>query len=166
MFVIGQVVKPQGIHGELKVKIISSFPERFLQLKSFSLKEDGSGLCHVEKARVKGGFAFLKIQGIDDRNQAESYRNAFLYVEESELFPLPDSDSYYHHQLIGLKVVNTRGEKLGVIRDVQNYPGQDLYVLEDQEGREQLLPATKEFIKKVDTAGGMMIIREIEGLLD
>ncbi len=166
MFVIGQVVKPQGIHGELKVKIISSFPERFKQLDVFYLREDERQICYVEKVRVKGDFAFIKIRGVDDRTQAEHYRNNFLYVRESELFPLPDNDSYYHHQLIGMKVVNTRGESLGVIKDVENYPGNDLFVMEDEKGREHLLPASKAFIKKVDTASGLMTISEIEGLLE
>jgi len=165
VFVIGQIVKPQGIHGEVKVKIISSFPERFRELKSVFVGESHASY-RVEKARVNGTFAFLKFKGVDDRNQAELLRNCYLYVTERELMPLPDEDAFYLHQIVGLNVFDQTGTPLGTIVNVENYPGNDLFVLEDTGGRQYLIPAIKQFVKNVDIANRTMTIDVVDGLLD
>ncbi len=120
----------------------------------------------VEKARISGNTAFLKLKGIGDRNMAETLRNRYLYVAEKDLVPLPDEDAFYHYQIIGLDVVDTDGVKRGTIVDVENYPGNDLFVLEDDAGNRHLIPAVRQIIKNIDTDNRTMTIDVVDGLLD
>ncbi|MDL1892355.1 16S rRNA processing protein RimM, partial [Sphingobacteriales bacterium CHB3] len=73
--------------------------------------------------------------------------------------------SYFIHNIIGLRVIGENDEAIGVVKDVLKYPANDVYVVE-RYGNEVLLPAVKEFIKKIDMESGTMTVRLIEGMLD
>ena len=166
MFVVGKVLKPQGIDGSVKVEIITSFPEHFLDLKQvFIEKENKKQAYSIEHVRLSNRFVFIKFAGVDSIEEAELLRNQYLYIEEQELVPLK-KDEYYVHELLGLKVFDEQGNYLGVIRDVWSYTANDVYVVKNEQGGELLLPAIKSVIKKVDRQAGKMIIHLMEGLAD
>jgi len=69
------------------------------------------------------------------------------------------------HDLIGLKVCDVNGNKIGVITDVWLLPANDVYVVESK-GKEILIPAISDVVKKVDLENKMVIIELMEGLID
>lgn len=166
MYIVGRILKPRGLKGELKVEIITSFPEHFKELAEVSVK---NGLewqtCSLEAVQLRDRFAYIKLAGIDSIEQAELLRSQFLYISESELTPLKD-DEFYVHDLIGLTVFEEQGNKLGSIVDVESYLSNDVYVLKDPDGKEHLLPAAKDVVLDVDLENKKMTIRLMEGLLD
>ncbi len=166
MFLVGRVLRPQGIKGEVKAEIITSFPEHFKELRQLYIKEDDRWQAwSVEAVRLTGHFVYIKFTDLHSRNDAEKLRNRELYIEQDDLTPL-EEDAYYIHDLIGLVAENESGQRLGVITAVEKYPANDVYVVRGDHGREYLIPAIKDVILNIDTQSGRMIIREMEGLFD
>jgi len=165
MFLIGKIVKPQGIKGEVKIAIISSFPDRFLKLKTVYLEMPEPKLFSIQTVRVKKMVAFIKFAEINSREDAELFRNKELFIPDSDLYEL-DADSFYLHQLVGLDVFVLDGPRIGVLKSVESYPANDVFFVEAPDGSEILLPAIKDVINKVDVAGGKIVINQMDGLLE
>lgn len=165
MYFIGTILKPQGIHGELKVQPVSPDPERFYQLeKIYILKEEAQCLT-IDTVRVIKNFVFLKFTGIDTRNDAELLRGQELFIAEEQLIDL-DSDEYFIHDVVGCDVIDENGRRIGEIVEVMQESSSDIYVVHDQAGREFLIPAIKDIILRVDIKSKKIDIHVIEGLLD
>ncbi len=166
MFIVGKVLKPQGTNGSVKVEIITSFPEHFLDLKQVYIeKENKKQAYSIEQVRLSNRFVFIKFIGIDTIDQAEQLRDHYLYITQEDLTPLGE-DEYYIHQLVGLKVYDEQGQFLGVLKDVLSYASNDVYVVESESKKEIMVPAVKSIIKKVDLKAGTMTIHLMEGLTD
>ena len=94
--------------------------------------------------------------GIRDREAAAELTNGDLWGEAANL-PDPGPGVAYTFQLVGLRVVDTAGVELGVVRDISQAAAQPLYIIE-QGGRERLVPAIEPFVKKVDFAAGVITV--------
>ena len=108
------VVKPQGIKGELKAKILA---DGYESVKSIKKLYDNSGK-EYDVIKVKdafSGFAFLSIKNIVTRNDAELYRDVTFYAEKSSINKA--ENDFFIADLIGLKVV-VDGEAFGTLSDV------------------------------------------------
>ena len=110
----------------------------------------------------------VKIAEINNRTDAEQLRGQWIFVHESNAVPL-DDDTFWVHEIIGMKVQTEEGEVLGQISDVIFTGANDVYVLQgsDSEGnpREVLLPAIEDVIKQVDREQQLMIVHLLPGLL-
>ena len=164
MFVIGKVVKPQGIRGEVKARIITSFPEHFEQLSALYIEQNEYIKFNIEDMRLSGDFVFIKLSKVDSRNDAESLRNKYLYIPAEELYPLQD-DEFYHHQLLGLKVYDQDNVYLGMVKDIESYPVNDILVVENEKNKTFLIPVVKDFIKEIDIESQKVTVHVVEGLL-
>jgi len=164
MFVVGKIAKPQGVKGEIKAEIITSFPEHFEHLSNIYIKQDGFVKFEIEKTRLSKNFVFIKFREIKSRNDAENLRNKYLYIPDEELFPL-DDDEFYHHQLIGLKVYDQHNSYLGVVKDIETYPVNDILNIESENKITYLIPVVKDFIKEVDVKSQKVTVQVVEGLL-
>ncbi|HID39682.1 MAG TPA: 16S rRNA processing protein RimM [Calditrichaeota bacterium] len=166
MYLVGKVLKPQGIKGEVKAQVITSIPEHFTELKQLYINEDDRWQALlVESVRLTGRFVYIKFAGIHSRNEAEKLRDRELFIEQNDLLPL-ENDAFYIHDLIGLNVENESGQRLGTITDVESYPANDVYVVSSAGGDEYLIPAIIDVVLHVDLQTRKMVIREMEGLLD
>ena len=162
---VGEVTAPFGMHGELKVRPLTDFPQRFTQTSTLYVGDEHTPHA-VEAARVHGPQVVLRLAGIASAEAAESLRGATLWIPAPELLPLPP-DSYYLHDLVGLRVLHVDGRALGVVSDVLTGVGNDLLVVRDpQTGAEKLLPAVKAFIKRVDVPAGELLVEPVPGLFD
>ncbi len=55
--------------------------------------------------------------------------------------------------------------ELGTIKNIMNTGSNDVYIVQQQGGRELLIPALQDVIQEVDIERQMMIITPMEGLL-
>jgi len=146
MIVIGEIVKAQGVKGELKIMPMTDNEERFLKLKSVVI--DGE-TRDVTSARVSPNGVFITIKGVDDRNAAELLRGKEMQALRSDLPQLPDG-RYYIADLTGCTVVNERGDRLGEVIYVT--PAKtDVYTLLSN-GKEINFAAADGVITEVDVA--------------
>lgn len=156
--VIGEVLKPQGVRGEVKVRPITCDETRFEELESVLLKKgDAFESIGVKPVRIDGDAVYLKFDGIDDRDQAEKLRGQLLYVDRAHAVEL-DDDANFIVDLIGLDGVDDEGGRYGKLVDVMQPGGNDVYVFRDEKRRETLVPALKTAILKVDLANGQMLM--------
>ncbi len=104
----------------------------------------------------------LGFEGVSDRTAAEKMVGCLLFVDEKDAIRLPKG-TFFIHDVVGLKVVDEEENFVGIVKDVLKYPANDVYVIEN-EGKELLLPAVKEFVKKIDPAAKTMTVHLIEGM--
>lgn len=157
---IGEIVKPQGIKGEVKLRAMTSDLTRYARLETVYLKENGAYAAYrVKKGRVYDGFAFLQLEGIDDRNQAEALRGRTVYVDRAHAIELGEDENFVC-DLIGLRAVDTKGTAIGRLRDVLT-PNSvcDVYVFDTPRG-EMMIPALKRVVRQVDVEAGLIVLDE------
>ena len=157
---IGRVVAPWGIRGEVKVEVLTDFPDRFSCGEILYLQ--GRAVT-IKSSRYRGNTVILKLDTIDNRNAAELIRGANLEVPSTELKPLPKGE-YYRFQLLGLEVQNTEGKLLGQVSDVIQTGSNDVYEISSDTGK-FLIPATDEVIKSIDLDKRRMVIELLKGLI-
>ena len=158
---MGKIVNVVGLKGELKVYSYTDRNERFEELESIWLENK---VYNIENVRYQNKVVILKLEGINDRNQAEAQRNKKVYIEETDLQELPE-DTYYVRDLIGMEVV-TETEKLGTISDVIQNSAQDLYEVKTEGGKKVYIPVVKQFVLDVDMETRVVKVELPEGLLD
>ncbi len=161
---VGRVLRPHGIRGELRVEILTDYPERVSQLPRLYVGE-GHRPYAVDGVRFHKGAMLLKLAGCDDRNAAEALRGEMLYVALEDAVPLEEGE-YYLFQLEGVEVFTEEGERLGEIVEVLATPGaNDVYVVHGLRG-ELLIPAIREVVRSWDLEAGRMVIRPLPGLIE
>jgi 16S rRNA processing protein RimM len=161
--IIGRVLKPFGVRGELKIEILTEFPERFASLRQVFLGDDAKSFA-VESARLHSGAALLKLAGVDTPEAAAKVRAQLVYVAIEDAVQLPENQVYLY-QLIGLRVQTRDGQALGAITDVLDTRANDVYIVSDGT-REILLPAIPDVVKEINLERGEMIVELIDGLVE
>lgn len=126
---VGKIVAPQGLRGEFRVQTFSEKPEDFkkFHVKSSRFESDAFHFVRLLKQNV----IIAKIDGIDNRNDAESLRGTDLFVLRSEL-PELNNGEYYQSDLIGFAVARD-GEKIGVVAGFQNFGAGDIIEMDNDE---------------------------------
>jgi 16S rRNA processing protein RimM len=166
MFVVGKILKPQGLKGEVKIDIITSFPAHFAKLDCLFIEKDKKWQTYsIDSVRLSNRFVFIKFSNINSVDEAVALRNKLLYISKNELTDLSENE-FYIHDLIGMKVYDKQETLLGEIIDVETYSSNDVYILKTLNGDERLIPAIKDVVLKVDAKQKIMLIHVMEGLLD
>ena len=150
MLEVGRVTKAHGVRGEVVVALVTDRLERVAP--GTVLYADGRSLRIVE-SRPHQKHHIVSFEGVQTREAAEALHGMVLLAE-----PLEDDDELWVHELIGSAVVNTAGDRLGVIESVQANPASDLLVLDTG----ALIPVA--FILSHDD--GAVLVDLPEGLLD
>ena len=147
--VIGEITKPQGVRGELKLRPITCDLDRFEGLTTAYFKRGSSyEPFHLTVHRITPDAVFLSIDGIEDRDQAERLRGELVYIDRAHAVAL-DEDSKFICDLIGLHGIVSDGRDLGILKDVMQPGGNDVYVFQGPLG-EVLVPALRSVVERVD----------------
>lgn len=125
---VGKIVAPQGIRGEVRVNTYTENPMDFKTLNVFSDKFNTGDFKFVRTV-PSSNVIIAKINGVDDRNAAEILRGTELFVARDALPPVAD-DEYYQADLIGFYVVRD-GLKLGTVSCFQNFGAGDIIELDN-----------------------------------
>lgn len=159
---IGKVVAVHGLKGLLQVLPLTDFPERYAERPHVIAElPDGTRVpVKVTRAAPHKSQYLVALAGVNTRNEAETFAGALLRVPEADVPPLPEG-AYYHFQIVGLKVIDEAGHELGSLREIVSGPANDIYVVDDGR-RELLLPATREVVRRVDLAAGVIVARPLE----
>ncbi|QHA00162.1 ribosome maturation factor RimM [Dehalobacter restrictus] len=161
---IGEVLKPQGIKGEIKVYPITDNTERFRDLKKIYLFDGKTEkIFHVQGVRIDPkGIVFLTLEGIATREDAEKIRGFEVRLDRSEIPPL--QDRWYYFELEGMQVYEN-DILLGTLIRVQETGSNDIYIVRGEK-TEFCVPALRTVVKKVDVQAKRMDVILPPGLLD
>jgi 16S rRNA processing protein RimM len=167
---VGRIGRAHGVRGEVSVEIRSDEPDRRYVV----------GAVLVPRSKHPGLPARLTIVGtrwhqdrllvrfaeVADRTSAEATRGALLYVELPPDEVPDDPEEFYDHQLVGLDVEDTAGDRVGVVTEVLHHAGQDLLVIDAGDRREVLVPFVTALVPTVDLATRRIVVADRPGLLD
>ncbi len=165
--ILGEILRPHGIRGELRMRILTDYPERIGKMESVYLGTDPDGKVTtytVESMRMNAPYALLKLKGIDDRNTADRLRQLMVMIDLEHAVPL-EAGEFYLYELIGVEVFTESGELLGNLTEVLETGANDVYVVKGSRYGEVLIPVSGETIIKTDIAAKQVIVRLPEGLL-
>ena len=155
MIRVGQVAGAYGVDGAVKVIPLTDFEDRFDPGASLVLE---GAEREVEWSRAGYPGLVVKFRGIDNRTIAELFRGRYLEIPEDAGRPLAEG-RYYHHQVVGLTVLTSSGQKLGTIAEVLERPANDVWVSRDG-AVEHLIPATKDAVVEVDVSAGRVVVAD------
>ena len=160
---VGRITGPIGIRGELKVEVLTDFPQRFETGNKLFLAEEP---VTVQRVRVSGRDRLIVLlEEVQSRTDAEAIpRGVTLDIREEDVIPLPDG-AFYRFQLIGLQAVtDPDGDAIGAVEDVLETGVNDVLIVRSPGRPETLIPNTPEIVT-VDMAGGRILVQPVEGLL-
>lgn len=154
-------MRPHGLKGELRVMAYSPTARNLQRGRPVYL--DGVRRT-VERSRQDGDQWIVQLAGLSNRNAVEAYRGELVEAADSDVLR-DDDESYFIHELIGLRVVTVDGRELGVVTEVLQPGGNDVYVVAGEAG-EVLVPAVAQVIDRIDVSGGLITITPLPGLWD
>ena len=164
---VGRILRERGRIGELTAEIYSSQPGRAEKLKNVVL-DLGSRQrpSEVERLWYHNGHPVFKFVGIDSISDAEVWRGAEVLAPESERVR-PEQGEYSHADLIGCEVWTAGADRpLGIVRGIEEYGGPPLLRVEQQDGREMLIPFANAICHEIDVARKIIRAELPEGLAE
>lgn len=172
---IGRVLKPHGVHGELVVDLRTDQPQqRFVPgavVRGLMPRAKGAA-SSVEReftitaVRNHSGRLLVSLAGVGDRSAADELRGLQFVIDAADVDSGDDPDEFYDHELIGLPVRTVAGAEVGTVRDVVHLPASDLLaVTAAADGREILIPFVAEIVPEVSRVDGV-VIDPPDGLLE
>ena len=167
---VGRLLKAHGLKGAIKLELYTDSPnERFVPgaVLELQVPQDSPWFgktVTVTELRWYNQSPVIFLEGVTDRNIAETLIRAILLVQ-ADVEELPkEPDAWYDHQLVGLKVF--RGEQeLGEVIRVEHFPAQDLLVVKVGEN-EVMVPFVKAIVPEVDVVAGKLLVTPPLGLFE
>jgi len=161
---IGRVVRSHGLTGRVKALSYLESTEMLHDLPGLYVGNSVQDAVFFSLVSAQTGkdFFILQLGGVDDRDAAERLRGSSVWISSEKIVKLPDGE-YYWSEIIGLQVLTEEDQILGRIEAVFPTGSNDVYVCRG-EGREILLPAIEEVVRKIDTERGVMVVRLLKGL--
>ena len=161
---VGLLRRPHGVHGEILMEVYTDFPERLEDGTTVFLgaKHKPATIRHIRHHNEGLLFSF---EGVDTPESAGLLRKQMVYVKTATRPALP-AGQYYHHQMIGMTVVDDSGNELGQLTEIIETGANDVYVVLSGTGKELLLPSIKQVVLDVDVESNRMIVHLIPGLLE
>lgn len=165
--VIGEVLRPHDVRGEVRMRVLTENREQLLDLEYLYLATSPNDSrrirVDVNGIRFNKAYALLSLAGYCSRDDAERLRAMLVMIDREQAAPL-EGEQYYLFQLIGLRVFSDNQE-IGQVKEVLETGANDVYVVESPAFGELLLPAHEETIVKIDFASGVITMALPDGLL-
>lgn len=162
---MGQVLGAFGVAGWVKLKTFTEDAANLLHqdtwwLAPYGTPEEDVGAYRavaLDEAREHGAAVVAKIAGVDDRDAAVALRGHWVAVPR-EVLPASGEDEYYWADLLGLAVVNRKGEPLGEIAGLIETGAHDVLRVRAEDGQERLIPFVAAYVDAVDQPGRRVLV--------
>lgn len=160
--VLGEVLGPHGRRGAMRIRLFGDDVRHLARAPQIELghgSEDRRPRRYTvrEVAPGRPGEARLTLEGVVDRDAAEALGGLVVLGDPSHLDPLPAGE-FYWYELIGCSVYDESGRSLGRLRGLLETGAHDVFVVEGEDGSEQLFPAAQELLREVDPTAGRIVV--------
>lgn len=163
---VGVISSTHGVRGEVKVFPTTDDVNRFKKLKTVILDTGREQMTlNVESIKFFKNMVILKFKEFHNINEIEKYKGKDLLITRDQAVKLKPNENFIV-DLIGLKVVTDEGKEFGTLKDVLQTGANDVYVIEDPEGKEYLFPAIPQCILDVNLDEQTVTVHIMDGLLD
>jgi len=159
---VGRIVRPHGLRGVMVVYPFSDLVQNLVPSNTVYIGSKRIPVVIRNFQPHKARF-LLTIEGCEDYDAAERWRGEIVHIRFDEAGPLT-ADVYYHWQILDLHVITSEGEPLGKVVQIIETGANDVYVVQDQNGAELLLPAIEAVILEVDLELSRMVVNLLPGL--
>jgi 16S rRNA processing protein RimM len=160
--VIGYLRRAHGVRGEIIMDLHTDFPERIRSGRKVLIGENYQPFT-LDTVRPHSDGLLVSIRGVGTPEEVGKYRNQWVYVKASDVPPLPEG-KHYQYELIDLDVVDENGNPLGKLVEILETGANDVYVVQDDSGKEILLPAIPSVIMDLDMSQRTLRVHLLEGL--
>jgi len=166
LIVIGTIVKPHGLHGEVSVELLTDFPDRFTEGLALLVRAPSGEVREARLATVRphGGRLLVRLDGVNGVDEAEELRGSDLCVRRSDTAPRPPG-FVYHYEIEGCRAVTKSGAEIGVVRELLDVGGRALLTLATPAG-DRDVPFTEPIVVSVDLERKLVVLDPPIGLLD
>lgn len=152
---MARIGAPHGVRGEVRVKSFAAEP---MALGDYGVLADAQGRKFKIKAvRPSKTVLVVRFAGIDSREAAEALNGVELFIDRSAL-PEPEEDEFYYSDLIGMIVVDAKGEKLGTVRGVEDYGSGDVLEIALAGGSSEMVMFTQDNVPEVDVKNRRIVV--------
>lgn len=156
---VGEIVAARGVGGQVKIK---TFTEDPFALGRYGLSDASGNGFSVRPVTARGHTLVASVAGVRDRSAAERLIGTALYVDKTDLPPLPDGQ-FYFAELIGLDMRLADGTLFGTVEAMHNFGAGDIVeVALSPGGRTEMLPFNARVVEKIDIENRFIIIRLLE----
>lgn len=166
---IGKLVNTQGIKGEVRVQVITDFPEKRFnkgnKIYAFKNDDDEPIQLEIDGVRKHKNFLLLHFVNKNSINDVEFLKPSMLKINDNQqnhddLNP----GEYYYSQILGLEVFDIKGNFLGIIKDIMDLGPNDVWVVKRESKKDLLLPKIDDVVKNIDLNEKKVIVDLMEGL--
>jgi 16S rRNA processing protein RimM len=163
---IGSVVKAHGLHGEVIVAPLAGNHRLYYLIEELiHFAGESLSVLKVAKIRPHKGRFILKLESIDDLDEAENLRGHDLYIEKNDLSK-DDLSELFLWQSEGSSIITTDGTKIGYLKEVLNAPAHPVLVIVNDRNSEMMLPAVCRFIKEIKVEERVIVVDPPDGIFE
>jgi len=168
--VVGEIMGPHGLQGEVRVRIAGDGPDPLLNAETLWLGKTETD-PESRRYRVKGcgrgrkGEVRLRFDGIEGR-EAVAALVGMVVTSPATLLPRLPEGEFYRYELIGCRVASESGQELGTVLEIWETGAHDVLVVEDEDGVRRLLPTASKLMKQVDLVARRIVVVDLPGLLE
>lgn len=155
---VAEILRTQGIRGNLKIRSFTDNEERFEKGSRLFLDDEE---VVIEDSFKQKDFYIIKLEGYDDINEVSKFIGHELTIDEADLMDL-DEDEFFIFDLEGLDVYE-KGERIGYIKEVitKVYPN-DIFVIKTSKEDEVYFPALKATVEKIDLENKIIEVKDFK----
>jgi len=152
---IGRIAGPFGLRGEIKVDLLTDFPDRFKDMKQVyvGLERRPYGIITSRRHRRQ---VLLTLQGLDTPEDIARLRQKELAIPRADAVDLPEGH-YYLQDVIGMAVLATDGAEIGVVTDVLRTGSNDVFVV-NEGPKAVLIPVIQGAIAELDLVANRVVV--------
>ena len=154
--IIGKIVAPHGVRGDIRILPLTEKPDLFLDLE-YLLLEGGKKLT-VKNARFQKRMILVTTKEVTSMNEAELLRDKNIYIKAEDLPELED-DEFYVADLVGIPVYDLEGNQIGTFKDSLSTGSNDVYIIAVPGAKDILVPALKEYFKEINLAEKRIVVK-------
>ena len=157
---VGQVVNSYGIKGFLKIVPLVDTIEQFKSFKILYMQNKEE--LEVEEVKFSKNLVLVKVKGIDTIEDALKFKNLYLYAKREDI--KLEEGAHFIVDLIGLEVYTEEGKLLGILKEVLQPGANDVYIVENENKEQILLPVIPDVVKNIDIPNKKIVVHLIGGL--
>ncbi len=165
-FRVGVIANSHGVKGEVKVHPTTDDINRFKNLETIYLDDNGSYKeLHINSVKFVKNMVVLGFEEYNNINEILGFKGLELYVDREHAIPL-DEGEFYVADMVGADIVTDEGDHFGTLKDVLKTGANDVYVINTDDGKEVLFPSIPECILEKDLENKKIKVHIMDGLLD
>ena len=156
---VGKISNPHGIKGWIKVISFTDPIENILSYKKWTISDNETEKTYcLEDSRIQGNKIVIKLEGVNNRDDADLLKNLQIEINRSDL-PKLEENSYYWEDLVDFNVIDIKGMHVGKVDSLFRTGSNDVLVIINETKERLLVPfIMEEVIKYVDLAKELISI--------